>query len=115
MGTDGSRCWFLFPRREQAMSAAAEALGAVGLGVEERGSVTVRCGEISMGLTAVPRDALPSVVHGTFLISGHSCSWGYCDQVLEVELDDRSAVLDEINTLIEVQGALQGALGAFVY
>lgn len=45
----------------------------------------------------------------------HAGSMNQCDCRFEVFFDDLDEVLDEINTLMDVQGALQDASGGFLF
>jgi hypothetical protein len=45
----------------------------------------------------------------------HAAALGGCDARFEILIDDLDAVLDEINTLIDVQAALQDATGGFLF
>lgn len=45
----------------------------------------------------------------------HAQAMSQCDVRYEIAIDDLDAVLDEINTLIEVQATLQDATGGYIH
>lgn len=47
--------------------------------------------------------------------SAHAAGMRLCDVRYEILIDDLDGVLDEINTLIDVQAALQKATGGFLF
>ena len=47
--------------------------------------------------------------------TGHIAELERCDQRFEIEIDDLAAALDEINTLMEVQGFLQDATRGILF
>ena len=47
--------------------------------------------------------------------AGHVQALEHCDQRFEIEIDDLDSALDEINTLMEIQGFLQDATEGFLF
>jgi len=47
--------------------------------------------------------------------TSHAAAMGRCDVRFEILIDDLDAVLDEINTLIDVQATLQDATEGFLF
>jgi hypothetical protein len=45
----------------------------------------------------------------------HAVEMSMCSERFEIEIEDLSEALDEINTLMEVQGALQDASGGYLF
>lgn len=109
--------FILFDRPDFDLEAASSLLGKRGLTVETQANkllVTWQDGpQLSVFLARgedVRREA-QEIVGDT----GYKGQFGTFDTRFEIVFDDPDAVLDEINTLIEVQASLQEATGGFLF
>lgn len=99
------------------LDAAVRALTGYGLKVQPRdGYVTAsRPGspEFDVGISAEPwvREEAAEIGEGT----PHAAAMRGCDARFEVSFESLDAALDEINTMMEVQVALQGACNGFLF
>ncbi|QEG29595.1 hypothetical protein GobsT_43930 [Gemmata obscuriglobus] len=104
------------------LDAAAKAFAGYGLTVTRRGD------ELTAGRPAIPgfpnrwfRVRLAAGPHvaaeATEIGEGtpHEAAMRECAARFEISIDDLDAALDEINTLMEVQGALQDASQGFLF
>jgi hypothetical protein len=110
-------CLVFFRRGACDLEAAAEALAGYGL------TVTRRDKELTAGRPGSPQfrlrlSAAPHVAAEAAEIGDgtpHAAAMRECAARFEIEIDDRNAALNEINTLMEVQGALQDASQGFLF
>lgn len=99
------------------LDAAAEALAGYGLDVTRRGD------ELTAGRPGSPQfrivlSAEPHVAIEAAEISEgtpHAAAMRECSARFEIGIEDLDAALDEINTLMEVQGALQDASQGYLF
>jgi hypothetical protein len=99
------------------LDAAAEALAGYGLTVTRRGDELTagRAGssQFRIRLSAAPHVAAEAAEIGEG--TPHEAAMRECGARFEVGIDDQDAALDEINTLMEVQGALQDASRGYLF
>lgn len=99
------------------LEAAAKALTGYGLTVTRRGDELTagRPGspQFSVVLSAEPHVAAEAAEIGEGTL--HEAAMRECNARFEVGIDDLDAALDETNTLMEVQGALQDASQGFLF
>jgi hypothetical protein len=99
------------------LDAAAKSLAGYGL------TVTRRIDELTAGRPGSPQfrivlSAKPHVAAEAAEIgegTPHAAAMRECGVRFEIEIADLDAALDEINTLMEVQGALQDASQGFLF
>jgi len=100
------------------IAAAAAALTAEGLRVERAGDeLTVSYDDSSPSFRVVLSRAAHIPEEAAEIGEGtrHAASLATCDARFEIEIDDLDEALDEINTLIQVQAALQSLTGGIMY
>lgn len=99
------------------LDAAAKSLAGCGLTVTRRGDELTagRPGspQFRIVLSAEPHVAAEAAEIGEG--TPHEVAMRECGARFEVGIDDLDAALDEINTLMEVQGALQDASQGFLF
>jgi hypothetical protein len=114
---EATDCLVFFPSASCDLRRAADALKAYRLTVAEHG------GELSVGRPDAPqfrvyleagatvRTEAIEIAEGT----PHSAGMRECDARFVIVIDDLDAALDEINTLMEVQGALQDESQGYLF
>ncbi|MBK6921172.1 MAG: hypothetical protein IPH07_27495 [Deltaproteobacteria bacterium] len=111
------RCMVFFPALACDLDAAAKSLAGYGLTVTRRGDELTagRPGspQFRIVLSAEPHVAVEAAKIG--MGTPHEAAMRECGARFEVAIDDLDAALDEINTLMEVQGALQDASQGFLF
>ena len=99
------------------LDAAAKALAGYGLTVTRRGNELTagRLGspQFHIVLSEAPHVAAEAAEVGEG--TPHAAAMRKCGARFEISIDDLEAALDEINTLMEVQGALQDASQGFLF
>jgi hypothetical protein len=112
-----SKCLVFFRGTAPSLAEAGALLAARGLSVDQKStSIGVRWKggpELTVskiGGAAAPKDA-QEAARGT----KHSQTVACCAGWFEIEFESLSAVLDEMNTLIEVQCSLQNATTGVLY
>jgi hypothetical protein len=110
-------CWVFFRPGACDLDAAAKSLTGYGLTVTRLGDelTTGRPGspQFRIGLSAEPHVAAEAAEIGEG--TPHAAAMRECGARFEVGIDDLDEALDEINTLMEVQGALQYASQGFLF
>jgi len=110
-------CFVFFRSGSVTLDDAAQRLAAAGLDVQRAGDqIAVRWGQGPQLRIRFARD--PRVVAEARAIGAntpHAAALGQCDARFEVRFDDLAHVLDEVNTLIEVQLTLQEATGGVLF
>jgi hypothetical protein len=110
-------CMVFFRLGACDLDAAAKSLAGYGLTVTRRGNILSvgRPGspQFRVRLSAEPHVAAEAAEIGEG--TPHEAAMRECGARFEVEIDDLDAALDEINTLMEVQGALQDASRGFLF
>src|SRR5262245_27382193 len=114
-----SVCLILFRDAHLGLDEAVHLLSDRGLCVRREGdSLAVRWDQgkgpvLTVGLVGgeVIRQEAEEIGEGT----PHAAALSGCDARFEISFDDLDEVLDEINTLIEVQCTLQDATGGFLF
>jgi hypothetical protein len=110
-------CLIFFPSSACDLAGAERALVAAGLPVARRdGALVVRRPRspeyrVRRVAGAMVRAEAAEIGAGT----PHAAAMEACDARFEIAFDDLRAALDEINTLMEVQGALQDASQGFLF
>ena len=99
------------------LDAAAKSLTGYGLTVARQGELLTagRPGspQFNIRLVSGPHVAIEAAEIGEN--TPHAANMRDCSERFEVSIDDLDAALDEINTLMEVQGALQDASQGFLF
>ena len=103
------------------LDTAAAALAECGLTVRRKGRGSDA--ELVVGFRAGPRLRVAFVQEPYVreeaadfgADSPHAAEMGHCDVRYEILIDDLDGVLDEMNTLIDVQAALQEATNGFLF
>jgi hypothetical protein len=99
------------------LDAAARSLAGYGLSVTRHGDELTagRPGspQFRIRLSTAPHVAVEAAEIGEG--TSHAAALRECTARFEVEIDDLDTALDEINTLMEVQGALQDASRGFLH
>jgi hypothetical protein len=110
-------CMVYFQTGACDLATAARFLSSYGLTVVRRGDTLIasRPGspQFRISLSSEPHVLAEAV--GSSQGTPHAAAMRECAARFEVVIDDLDAALDEINTLIEVQGALQDASRGFLF
>lgn len=110
-------CFVFFPSDSSDLDAAARSLGGYGLDVtrDDTGLVAGRPDRPRFRVGLVVGEAVRAeaaeIGEGTPL----AAALRDCDARFEILIDDLDEALDEINTLMEVQGALQDASRGYLF
>lgn len=113
-----SDCCMVLFRGPHDLTAAAAALTAEGLRVErDDDALTVTYDDSSPSFRVVLSRAAHVAEEAAEIGEGtpHAATLATCDARFEIAIDDLDEALDEINTLIQVQAALQGLTGGIMY
>lgn len=106
-----------FRRGACDLDAAAKALAGYGLGVDRCGDALIvgRSGsqQFRIVLSVAPHVAMEAAEVGEG--TPHAAALLDCDARFEIGIDDLDAALQEINTLMDVQGALQDASHGYLF
>lgn len=110
-------CMVFFRPKACDLGAAAESLAGYGLTVTRQGD-QLTAGwpggpQFRVRLVAGPQVQAEAAEIGAG--TPHAAVMRECAARFEIEIDDLDAALDEINTLMEVQGALQDASQGFLF
>src|SRR4051812_9496782 len=111
------RCLVFFRADAVTLDEAARRLAASGLRVDRAGDqLSVQLGAGPILRIKYARDArVTAEARAIGANTRHAAALGECDARFEVTFDDLAAVLDEVNTLIEVQMTLQETTRGFLY
>jgi hypothetical protein len=110
-------CSIFFRPGKATLDSAAKALEDYGLTVERASDHLVVHGDDSPSYV-VRLVNEPHVLQEAIEIGAgteHAAEMSLCAERFEVEIEDLAEALDEINTLMEVQGALQDASGGYLF
>jgi hypothetical protein len=110
-------CMVFFRPEACDLDAAVQSLTAYGLTVTRQGE------QLTAGRPGSPQFRIRLVVGDNVRVEAteigegtpHAAAMRECSARFEVGIDDLDAALDEINTLMEVQGALQDASQGFLF
>jgi hypothetical protein len=110
-------CFVCFKPGACDLAAAGKSLASYGLTVTRRGDELI-AGRPESLLFRIVMSAEPHVaVEADEIGEGtpHAAAMRECGARFEVAIEDLDAALDEINTLMEIQGALQDASQGFLF
>jgi len=111
-------CFVFFPSSRADLDAAAKALTEHGLLVKRAAADELEAGFPGKPFLRVAFATEDSVREEAAEIAAetpHAAAMSECDVRFEILIDDLDQVLDEINTLIDVQSALQELTHGFLY
>jgi hypothetical protein len=110
-------CMVFFRPGACDLDAAADTLAGYGL------TVTRQAGELTVGRSGSPQFRVRLVAEPHVAVEAaeigegtpHAAVMRACGARFEIAIDDLDAALDEMNTLLEVQGALQDASRGYLF
>jgi hypothetical protein len=110
-------CFIYFPKGKCDLERAAQSLKKYGLEIQKEGETltATRPGKPLFTIRLTSGDAVRSEASRISEGSRHAAAMRDCDTQFEISFADLDEVLDETNTLIEVQGALQDASQGFLF
>lgn len=118
MSDDVSMVFFASKADSPDLDAASRLLIAQGLDVAADGDALVVQWEEDGPALRIRLSAAPHVSAEAIDIAKdtmHATAMRECDARFEIDIEDLDETLDEINTLIEVQGTLQDATGGYLF
>lgn len=110
--------FFRDPDAEFTPDRLKQALADTGVTVEgEAEPFALRCGDGPTLYSSIIRGEVAAVLAERLMGRGHKhrAMAAACDAYIEIKFESLDEVLDEINTLIDVQAALQAATGGLLY
>jgi len=110
-------CRVFFPSSACSLQGAADSFDEYGFDVErtQESLIAGRPGTPCFVVTLVVGEEVLEHARKIGEGTAHAQSMASCNACFEILIEDLDEALDEINTLMEVQGALQDASGGFLY